>query len=206
MIEPFTGDLVCWDFGDTLVDQNFMRQPCGIPGWTDAYDRVRARTDQGERWDVAQSTLRELAVLVADELRIPRAVAWRKLALNMTRGIRWFPESAALLEQLGDQDRPYLQAIVTVNPHEFWAMATETGLLDRVDCIVTSAEVHSLSKVDMANEARTMLDLDPGLRTTLLVDNMAHNIDDFVAAGGRGWHFDRESFTDDRDALFPQIA
>lgn len=194
----FAGDLICWDFGDTLVDQNFMRvAPPDIPEWTAAYERVRARTDQGDRWDVAESTMRELAILVADELGISRARAWRQLAINLTT-IDWFPEVRSLVEAL---DGKFMQAIVTVNPHEFWAMAVACDMHTMFDCIVTSADVTSLSKVVMANEARAMLGLETGLSTTLLIDNKAHNTDEFTAAGGQSWHFVRDRFAADRARL-----
>lgn len=205
MLQPFTGDLVCWDYGDTLVDQNFMRKPGGLPGWTEAYDRVRSSTDQGERWDVAQSTMRELATLVAAELECPPSWAWRQLAINLTRA-EPFQEVLGLVANLGGMDRPVLQAIVTVNPHEFWAMAIAGGLHHRFDCVVTSAEVDSLSKVVMANEARDMLGLAPGLSTTLLIDNMAPNISEFTDAGGQGWHFDRATFPADSAVVFPDFS
>jgi len=197
----FEGDLICWDFGDTLVDQNFMRvAPPDVPEWTTAYERVRARTDQGDRWDVADSTMRELAVLVADEIGISRARAWRQLAHNLTT-IDWYPEVRELVERLDGQ---VLQAIVTVNPHEFWAMAVACGMHEMFDCIVTSADVDSLSKVVMVEEARSMLGLPPGLDTTLLVDNMAHNIDEFEAAGGQGWLFERATFAARSQELLAQ--
>lgn len=196
----FTGDLVCWDFGDTLVDQNFMRQaPADLPGWTEAYERVRASTDQGERWDVARSTMRELAVLVADELGIDRARAWRQLATNLTT-IDWFPEAQRAFDAL---DGAVVQAIVTVNPHEFWAMAAALDMHTKVDCIVTSADVDSFSKVDMCAEVRSMLGLDADLSSTLLIDNMAHNIEEFVAAGGQGLLYERTTFADRFEGLFP---
>jgi len=205
MLQPFTGDLVCWDWGDTLVDQNFMRKPVGIPGWTEAYDRVIASSDQGERWGLGQSTMRELAVLMADELDVSPAWTWRALAINLTRA-EPFNEVCALQEQLAGLDQPMLQAIVTVNPHEFWAMAIDGGFHRRCDCIVTSAEVSSPSKVVMASEARMMLGLEPGLGTTLLIDNMAPNIDEFIAAGGQGWHFVRSTFEVDRAVAFPNVG
>lgn len=197
---PFTGDLVCWDFGDTLVDQTFMRRaPSDIPDWTDAYVRVRAAGDQGDRWDLANSTMRELAVLIAQELGIRPARAWRQLAINLTK-IDWFPEARLVLTALNGQ---VPQAIVTVNPHEFWAMAVALDLHTLVDCVVTSADIDSLSKVDMCAEVRSMLGMSTGLSSTLLIDNMGHNIDDFVAAGGQGLLYEPATFADQAATLFP---
>lgn len=195
----FSGDLVCWDFGDTLVDQTFMRRvPSDIPGWATAYETVRQRTDQADRWDLAESTMRELATLLAAELGMNPGRIWRQLAHNLVT-IDPFEESIELMRELQGN---VLQAIVTVNPHEFSAMAVACGLHELVDCIVTSADLASLSKVDMANAARSMLQLTPGLSTTLLIDNKEPNVTEFIGAGGMGWVFDRRTFAADRSRLF----
>ena len=41
-------DLVCWDFGDTLVDERFMRiAPEGVPQWGKVYDEI---LDERPEW------------------------------------------------------------------------------------------------------------------------------------------------------------
>ena len=45
-----TIDLVCWDFGDTLVDERFMRlPPDGVPEWGEVYDAVLAERRTGSQ-------------------------------------------------------------------------------------------------------------------------------------------------------------
>ncbi len=188
----FVGDLVCWDFGDTLVDEQFMRvAPADCPEWTDVYASVvddhRAQIDA---WDLGVGSVRGLVPLLAPHLNMSRPAISRHLIANLCR-IEWFPEAKRVIDALDGQ---VLQAIVTVNPHEFWAMAVATGIDRLVDCIVTSADVASLSKVVMAEAARETLGLETGIATTLLIDNKQHNIDDFVSAGGNAQLYERDGF------------
>ena len=104
-------------------------------------------------------------------------------------------------------DGVVLQAMVTVNPHEFWAMAALGELDQLVDVIVTSAEVHSLSKVVMAERARDLLGLDAGLSTTLLIDNILANTDDFADADGQTITFTPAGFAPQAERLLgPLVA
>ena len=88
--------------------------------------------------------------------------------------------------------------MVTVNPNEFAAIAANCDLDRMIPVLVTSAEVESLSKVVMAERARELLDLEPGLTTTVLIDNKEHNTDEFTAAGGHAIVYRPESGCLDR--------
>ena len=103
--------------------------------------------------------------------------------LRMVWGqITWFPDSRAWVDRLAGT---ISQAVVTVNPHEFSGIARACGLDVRIPVIVTSAELGTTSKVAMAEHARSVLDLRPGLSTTVLVDNKRENVEEFEASGGR---------------------
>lgn len=185
-------DLVCWDFGDTLVDETFMQYaPPGVPDWPVAYrTHFEANPDIVERLDVGHAALHEFIAPLADTLSMPRADVARHLRAVFHR-IEWLPGMRELVTSLNGK---ILQAVVTVNPHEFGAMAVACGLDPLVDVIVTSADVASLSKPVMARRARELLGLEPDLSTSLLVDNKAHNTNDFVAAGGLAIHFEPATF------------
>ncbi len=98
------------------------------------------------------------------------------------------------------------QAVVTVNPWEFEGIAVACGLVPLVDVIVTSAELGTRSKVSMAHRARELLGLDVDLSATLLIDNKQANVDEFVAAGGRGFHFDRARFATEAETMLASLV
>ncbi|MEM7092156.1 MAG: hypothetical protein AAF567_04075 [Actinomycetota bacterium] len=189
-----TIDLVCWDFGDTLVDETFMQYPPdGVPEWPAAYREMFAEDPSVvDRLDRGSAALHEFIAPMAERVPMSRAAIARHLRSVFHR-IEWLPGMRELLTEL---DGRVLQAIVTVNPHEFAAMAVACGLEPLVDVIVTSADVGSLSKPVMTERARSLLGLAPGLGTSLLVDNKQHNVDDFLAAGGRAIRYTPGGFAD----------
>jgi hypothetical protein len=71
-------------------------------------------------------------------------------------------------------------------------LARACGLDLRIPVIVTSAELGTLSKVAMAEHARDVLGLRPGLSTTVLVDNKQHNVDEFATSGGQTILYERD--------------
>lgn len=184
-------DLVCWDFGDTLVDERFMRlAPAGVPEWGRVYDDVLAeRANWLEGWDLGRGSINDLVGPLADRLPMTHTEVVRHLRMVWAE-ITWFPDSKAWVDRLLGK---IPQAVVTVNPHEFSGIARACGLDARIPVIVTSAELGTRSKVAMAGHARTVLGLPPGLSTTILVDNKQPNIDEFAAAGGRALLYEQQS-------------
>jgi FMN phosphatase YigB (HAD superfamily) len=196
-------DLVCWDFGDTLVDETFMRiAPDGVPQWAAIYGEVLAERDEWKtEWDLGRATIHELIEPLADRLPMTPAAVSRHLR-TVWQQIVWFPIARHWVVRL---DGLVSQAVVTVNPVEFSGISTACGLDPLVDVIVTSADLATLSKVPMAERARSLLGLAPGLSTTLLIDNKAPNVDEFVAAGGQGYLFTESGFTRDAPDLFGSL-
>ena len=184
-------DLVCWDFGDTLVDEQFMRiPPAGVSEWTAVYNAVLAeRPEWVAQLDLGDVALHDLIGPLAERLPMSRLQIAAHLRA-VWHQIEWFEDSRAMVERL---DRVVAQAIVTVNPHEFHAIAMGCGLDTLVPTMVTSAETKTLSKVPMAERARELLGLAPGLTTTVLVDNKAHNVDEFITTGGHGILYERNA-------------
>lgn len=184
-------DLVCWDFGDTLVDERFMRiPPDGVPEWSAVYESVLAeRAEWLNGWDLGRGSLNDLVAPLADRLPMTHGQVVRHLRMVWGQ-ITWFPDSRAWVNQLAGK---VPQAVVTVNPHEFSGIARACGLDVRIPMIVTSAELGTLSKVTMAEHARQVLGLTSGLSATVLVDNKQHNVDEFAAAGGLTILYEQQS-------------
>jgi FMN phosphatase YigB (HAD superfamily) len=180
-------DLVCWDFGDTLVDERFMRlAPDGVSDWGRVYDEVLA---ERPRWvaelDLGRASLNDLIEPLAERLGLTRAAVAAHLRAVWHR-IEWFDDARAAVERL---DGVVDQAVVTVNPHEFAGIASACGLDRLIPTLVTSAELATTSKVALAERARQLLGLHPGLTTTILVDNRVDNVAEFAGAGGRTIHY-----------------
>ena len=185
-------DLVCWDFGDTLVDETFMQYaPQGVPEWPEAYrSAFKADLDFEDRLNLGEASLHDLIEPLAELVPMSRPAIARHLRSVFNR-IEWLPGMRELVTELNGT---VLQAIVTVNPHEFAPMAVACGLDPLVDVIVTSADAVSLSKPVMARRARYLLGLSPGLSTTLLIDNKEFNADEFMGEGGMAIHYTPDTF------------
>ena len=187
--------MIAWDFGDTLVDEQIMRvSPPEAPGWTDAINELWETDDWAARWGLGEVSMNELVVPLADKLSLTPGHIARYLR-ETWRSPRMLEPATSWLRRLHGV---VAQVIVTVNPHEFHGVAAASGIDALVDLIVTSAEVRSTSKVDLARQARRWLGLDDDLATTLLVDNIEANVVDFRAHGGQAVLFvEHDSALDD---------
>ncbi len=186
-----TIDLVCWDFGDTLVDERFMRlPPDGVPQWAEVYEAVLAeRPDWVDGWNLGRGSINDLVAPLAERLPMSEASIAAHLRAVWGR-ITWFTDARDAVERL---DGHVAQAVVTVNPHEFAGIATACGLDRLIGLIVTSAELATMSKATMTVRARELLGLPAGLSTTILIDNRLDNIAEFDAAGGQVIHYRPDS-------------
>lgn len=194
-------DLVCWDFGDTLVHERFMRRnPPGVPEWEAAYDHA-VDPEFEAAWMIGDANMTDLIPRLAERLPMTNAAIARHLRQNW-HDIEWFPDARDWLHRLNGRA---LQAIVTVNPFEISGILTACGIDPLVDVIVNSAEIRTLSKVTMTEHARMLLGLEPGIHSSLLVDNRADNCDEFVAAGGTAIHFTPQGFAAEADRLLAPL-
>jgi len=170
-----TIDLVCWDFGDTLVDEMFMRiAPQGVPGWPAAYEAASlAKPGYVDDWMLGRATMNDLIPELAARLPLtPFAIASHLRAV--WREVAWFDDAQGAIAMVGQVG--VAQAIVTVNPHEFHGIAASCGLDRVLPLIVTSAHLATESKPAMADHVRALSGLAPGLATTLLIDNRHDNV------------------------------
>jgi len=198
-----TIDLVCWDFGDTLVHERFMRIcPAGVPEWEDVYDEIAAEPQFEKAWMMGDANLTDLIPRLAERLPMTNAAIARHLRM-VWQQIEWYPDAREWIHRLNGR---VAQAIVTVNPFEFSGIATACGLDPVVEVIVTSAEIRSMSKVDMTEHARRLLGMSPGVSTSILIDNRADNCAEFVAAGGAAIHFTPGTFSADAEAQLSTLT
>jgi hypothetical protein len=62
-------DVLLWDFGDTLVDEGWMRRcPSACPEWEDAWTTVM--DDLADAWNVGAVRTPEVLAAVADRTRM----------------------------------------------------------------------------------------------------------------------------------------
>ncbi|MEM7139555.1 MAG: hypothetical protein AAF548_00895 [Actinomycetota bacterium] len=195
-------DLVCWDFGDTLVHERFMRRnPPGVPEWEEVYDELSMDPAFDEPWMLGDANMTDLIPRLAARLPMTNAAIARHLRHNW-HDIDWFPDAREWIHKLNGRR---LQAIVTVNPFEISGILTACGLDPVVDVVVNSAEIRSLSKVAMTEHARMLLGLDAGLGSSILIDNRVDNCEEFTAAGGVAIHFTPETFGTDAEQLLAPL-
>ncbi len=204
--------LVCWDFGDTVVDERWMLQaPLDdeVPAWPEVWARVRdTNQDLFLEWDLGQVGFESIVAKVVADMAAntdtPRDADWVRAHCRWCcEHIEVFP---AAVEALVEWRGIVPQACVTVNPDIFrdWVVPAY-GLTNRFEMIVTSDTEHSLSKVVMAERALKVLGLDATIADCLLIDNRLDNCREFREAGGQTYHFrgDAEFGPDRARGRFP---
>jgi hypothetical protein len=190
--------VVLWDFGDTLVDERWMRRaPAACPDWVDAWTAVMDELADG--WN--DGTLRDAAIWAALAERTgmtPREVeqhAYRCCTSIDLHPVTW--------RVAGERRRP--QALVTVNPDLFgpWILP-HYGVASMFDTIVISAVEGITDKTELAVIALDRLGYDGPRAAALLIDNRLDLVDAWMSAGGAAYHFrGDEQFARDVDALLP---
>jgi hypothetical protein len=85
------------------------------------------------------------------------------------------------------------QAIVTVNPAQFRAMAKQLAFDEVTDAIVVSAEEKTIDKGALCEIALRRISIVCPNARALLIDNKQSNIDAWVRRGGIGYRFTTDS-------------
>jgi FMN phosphatase YigB (HAD superfamily) len=199
-------DLICWDFGDTLVDERWMRTPHPTyADWAAHYGEVLAADPAWvQAWDEGRASVGELVERLQRRTGLPAGSIEDHIA-DACRGVRFFPAPRVALDVLRGQ---VLQACTTVNPDVFTTYVVPALGLDALfDVVVTSWETGMTAKSALARRARRQLGLGDDLATTLLVDNKAANVEEFRAAGGVAYLFTGEdAFAADFHAGLPGLV
>jgi FMN phosphatase YigB (HAD superfamily) len=175
--------VVLWDFGDTLVDERWMRRtPPSCPTWESVW--VETMDAMADDWNVgglsARDVFRALAArsgLSIDEVEAHAIGCCRQLTFHRAA---WRVAT----------ERRWPQALVTVNPDVFEDYVIPAYELDTVfDAIVTSCGDGTASKVRLCEIALDRLGYEGNRADVLLIDNRADLAQEWEESGGRGYWF-----------------
>jgi len=175
--------VVLWDFGDTLVDERWMRRcPESCPTWETAW--IEVMNEFADRWNVGEVSLEEVSAALADAaaMTLPEVEAHvRACCAQLSLHVNAW--------ELAEQHR-WPQAIVTVNPDLFADFIVPTyGLSEMFDQIVMSFAEQTDDKVALCDIALERLGY-AGLRDgALLIDNQLDLVDAWRDSGGVGYWF-----------------
>jgi hypothetical protein len=184
-------DVVLWDFGNTLADERcWWTCPAGVPTWSDAWAAFMA-TELCSAWERGDVPVDDVAAQLAAATGMP-AEAVRSHLQACGRQIRFHERTWSIARA-----RENRQALVTVNPVEFFDIVA-TYALDRVfETIVVSGEEHTDNKSELCDRALRRLGI-AGRSRALLVDNLEPNVESWLDLGGLAYHFEGDdSFADD---------
>jgi hypothetical protein len=189
--------VILWDFGDTLVDERWMRRPPpGCPTWEAAWLDVMA--DRADGWNAGRisgaSIFEELAErtgMTADAVRSHAATCCYNLAFNDTA---WRVAC----------ERRMPQALVTVNPDLLADFVVPAHRLDDVfDVIVMSFAESTDEKSALCDIALDRLGFTGPRSDALLIDNRLDLVERWRNVGGSGYWFQSdERFRADLPSLF----
>jgi hypothetical protein len=174
---------VLWDFGDTLVDERWMRRaPPGVPEWSDVWSGVVSGA-LADRWNLGEATFEDVVDAVAPRLPMSRA----EVLVHARRCCEQIAFFAAPMAIARASSLP--QAIVTVNPDAFTSVIVPRYALDATFVpIVTSWQEHTLDKAELADIALHRIG-DFEREDALLIDNIEANVVAWRARSGRGYRF-----------------
>jgi beta-phosphoglucomutase-like phosphatase (HAD superfamily) len=175
---------VLWDFGNTLVDQDWMLTPHqAVAEWPEVWTAV-ARSDLEATWCLGEMTCEDMAHRISEQIGLSVADTMAHIRYCCSN-IRFF-EAA-----IGAARRCSLpQAIVTVNPDVFTRFVVPHYQLDALfPVIVTSWQERTLDKAELCARAVARLNETLGHDEALLIDNIEPNVRAWEAGGGVGYVF-----------------
>jgi FMN phosphatase YigB (HAD superfamily) len=176
-------DVLLWDFGDTLVDERWMRHcPASCPDWEDAWVAVMA--ELADAWNVGTvrspevfAALAERTGMSAPDVEAHARNCCQRIAFNATT---WRVA----------RERHFPQALVTVNPDLFAEfIVTAFALEDVFDVIVVSYAEHTSNKSELCRAALDRLEFRGDRSRALLIDNRLDLVDAWRDIGGTGYWF-----------------
>ena len=172
---------ILWDFGDTLVHQDWMLTPHhAFPDWPKAWIEA-ARGDLQEPWMLGEVTCEDIASRVSTLLDRPLSETMAHIR-HCCRSVRFFDAAIGAARQCS-----LPQAIVTVNPDVFTRFVVPNYQLDALfPVIVTSWQEHTLDKAELCARALARLDGTVGHDEALLIDNIEPNVRAWEAGRGLG--------------------
>jgi phosphoglycolate phosphatase-like HAD superfamily hydrolase len=178
-----TPAVLLWDFGDTLVDERWMRRPpAEFPTWEAVWLDVMG--DHADDWNVGQVGSTEMFGALAERSGMS-AAAVKSHARGCCERLL-FNETAWRVAS----ERRLPQALVTVNPDLFADFVVPAhGLDDVFDVIVMSFEELTDDKPALCEIALDRLGFTGPRSDALLIDNRRDLVEAWRDVGGSGYWF-----------------
>lgn len=188
--------MLLWDFGDTLVDERWMRRPpADFPTWEIAWADVMAEV--AEDWEVGRASCGD----VFDSLASRTGMTIGAIEAHARECCRQLVFNPTAWRVAKERRRP--QALVTVNPDLFAEYVVgEHELASVFDTVVVSALEGTADKNELCVRAIERLGFDGARSQVLLIDNRPDLIEAWRRSGGSGyWFRTDEQFARDVPAL-----
>jgi hypothetical protein len=173
-----------WDFGDTLCDELSLWRTS--PEWMEVYRSFDEQDGIGAAWSLGDLDTYEVASRLAERMRLSEAEI--RAHLSRTDLFEFFPFTYGFFKA-----RHLPQAIVTVNPAQFRAIAQDLGFEQVTDTIVVSAEEKTIDKGALCQIALQRMPIVCLNARALLIDNKQSNIDAWARRGGIGYRYTTDS-------------
>lgn len=190
-------EVLLWDFGDTLVDERWMRRaPDGCPAWEAAWSDVMTVLADG--WNVGTVRAGQVYEALAERTGMT-AEAVEAHARDCCRSLRFHATAWRVATE-----RRLPQALVTVNPDLFTEHIVAVHDLAAIfDVIVTSSEEKTDDKPALCQIALDRLGFRRERPKALLIDNRLDLVNAWRDVGGSGYWFQTdEQFGRDASRLF----
>ena len=188
--------VLLWDFGDTLVDERWMRRcPEACPHWEQAWIAVMRELADG--WNVGAVDASDVFAALADRsgMTLPEVEAH---ARDCCERIVFHPRAWRIA-----RERRCPQALVTVNPDLFDDYVRPAYPLAEVfDVIVVSYAERSDDKSVLCRVALDRLGFAGDRSHALLIDNRLDLVCAWRDVGGSGYWFQNDArFAEDFEEL-----
>lgn len=182
-VDDVTPAVLLWDFGDTLVDERWMRRPPPeCPTWEAVWVDVMA--DHADDWNIGRVGADEIFGALAGRSGMT-AAAVRSHARRCCENIV-FNETAWRVAS----ERRLPQALVTVNPDLFADFVVPAYMLDDVfDVIVMSFAERTDDKPALCDVALERIGFAGPRSDALLIDNRRDLVEAWKELGGAGYWF-----------------
>ena len=173
--------MLLWDFGDTIVDERWMRQvPAEFPDWSNAWNQVMETC--ADDWNVGRATERDVFAEMSRRTGLSIDFVERH-ADACCRSITFHPFTWRVATE---RRRP--QALVTVNPDLFVErVARRYGLAAHFDTVVVSCTEGTDDKTTLCELALDRLGLGGGRSEALLIDNRRDLAEAWQRSGGAAY-------------------
>jgi len=173
--------VLLWDFGDTLVDERWMRQaPAEYPDWSNAWNRVMETC--ADDWNIGCTSERDVFAEMSRRTGLSIDFVERH-AEACCRSIIFHPFTWRVATE---RRRP--QALVTVNPDLFVErVARRYGLDDHFDTIVVSCSEGTDDKTTLCEVALDRLGFGGRRSDALLIDNRRDLAEGWQRRGGSAY-------------------